>query len=131
MIWKKSPRRHAEEGATAVEAAVTISALLFLVLGAVQFGIAYWNWNTMLLAVEEAGRYAMLYNTTNFPNGPPGCNSGLAACAIAWANTQNMGNLFTIRSSVPGAGQLTFTATYTFNFVTTISLQRQVTVPVI
>jgi hypothetical protein len=67
-----NPRKgRGEEGAVAVEFAMTLWALLFLILGAIQAGLVFWNWNSMLLAVEEAGRYAMLYNPTNFPGGPP------------------------------------------------------------
>ena len=55
-------RRGAEEGAAAVEAGVTMSVLLLLIVGSVEFGRAFWSYNTMLLAVEEAGRYAMVHN---------------------------------------------------------------------
>ena len=68
--------------------AVTLSALLFLILGAIQFGIVFWNWNSMLLAVEEADRYAMLYNPTNFPNGPP-------AAPIRWPTAPSPGPIRT------------------------------------
>jgi hypothetical protein len=39
-----------------------MSVLLLLIVGSVEFGRAFWTYNTMLLAVEEAGRYAMTYN---------------------------------------------------------------------
>jgi hypothetical protein len=130
MMLEKSPRRGLDEGAVAVEAGITMSALLLLILGIIQFGLSYWTWNTMLLAVEEAGRYAMLFHS--YPSGPPGCTNGsLAACAVNWANTQNLGSNFTITSSVPTAGSLRFTASYTFNIITPITLQRQITVPII
>ena len=139
MIRKKSSRRGAEEGSVAVEAAITLSVLLFLIFGAIQFGMAYFAWNTMLLAAEEAGRYAMLYNPVNYPSGPPAavCSASPASldkCAVAWAY-QNFSNVFPV---IPGtdpschAGTgMTFTATYTFNIVTPISLTRYVCVPLI
>jgi Flp pilus assembly protein TadG len=53
--------RSAEEGSAAVEAGVVMSVLLLLVVGSMEFGRAFWTHNTMLLAVEEASRYAMTY----------------------------------------------------------------------
>jgi hypothetical protein len=86
----------------------------------------------MLLAVEEAGRYAMLYNPTNFPGGPPGCAGTLANCAITWAN-QNLGDNFTITcpAPCPNGQTMTFEATYTFNFITSFSLTRAIQVPLL
>ena len=58
------PRRRTpygwEEGATAVEGALIISVFIFLIYGIIEFGITLWNWNTMVLAVGDAGRYAMV-----------------------------------------------------------------------
>jgi hypothetical protein len=130
---RKTSLRSEERGAVAVEAAITLSALLFLLLGAIQFGLVYFAWNTMLLAAEEAGRYAMLYNPTNFPSGPPGCADTLANCAVSWAN-QNFGNIFPV---TPGTADpncpsgMSFTAAYTINIVTPITLTRYVCVPLI
>ena len=90
-------------------------------------------------AAEESGRYAMLYNPVNYPSGPPAavCSASPASldkCAVAWAY-QNFSNVFPV---IPGtdpschAGTgMTFTATYTFNIVTPISLTRYVCVPLI
>src|SRR5215472_17628683 len=93
---KRSSLCHAEDGEVAVEGAVTMLALMFLIVGSVQFGLVFWNWNTMLLAVEEAGRYAMLYNSNNPASSqvcaPP---QTLDTCAAAWANQSNWGNIFT------------------------------------
>src|SRR5438309_184268 len=61
---RKERRRGWDEGAVAVEAAVTLSALLLLIFGIIEFGTAFWQWNTMLLAVEQAGRYAMVHRAT-------------------------------------------------------------------
>src|SRR5262249_11799909 len=62
MTGGKPLWQSAEEGAAAVEAGVIISVLLLLVVGSVELGRAFWIYNTMLVAVEEAGRYAMVYN---------------------------------------------------------------------
>jgi Flp pilus assembly protein TadG len=56
---RRSPQRGWDEGATAVEAALIISVLVFLIFGIIEFGMTLWNWNTMVLAVEDAGRYVM------------------------------------------------------------------------
>jgi Flp pilus assembly protein TadG len=139
MTRKCSSLCRAEDGEVAVEGAVTMLALVFLILGSVQFGLVFWNWNTMLLAVEEAGRYAMLYNPTNYPSGPPSASCSVATptianCAVAWAN-QNWGNNFTVSCTAGCAGtvgtNMTFTATYTFNFINSISLSRGIQVPLI
>jgi Flp pilus assembly protein TadG len=123
--------RCAEKGSVAVEAAITLSGLLFVLLGGVQFGLAYLAWNTMLLAAEEAGRYAMLYNAcaVSAQPCPPGCSgstSALADCAVAWAN-QNFGNIFPVTPDIADPNcpsGMSFTASYTFNIVTPISLTR-------
>jgi Flp pilus assembly protein TadG len=51
-----------EDGSAAVEASLIIPVLLLLIFSSVEFGRAFWTYNTMLLAVEDAGRYAMTYN---------------------------------------------------------------------
>jgi Flp pilus assembly protein TadG len=141
MTRKCSSLRHAENGEVAVEGAVTMLALVFLILGSVQFGLVFWNWNTMMLAVEEAGRYVLLYdNQTNYPNcwagvSCPNCSASPATpanCAVAWAN-QNWGNNFTItpNNADPNCPGITFTAQYPFTFINSISLSRGICVPVL
>jgi Flp pilus assembly protein TadG len=61
--WE-SARRRWNDGAAAVEGALVISVLLALVLGVIDFGMTLWQWNTMSLAVEGAGRYVMVNNKT-------------------------------------------------------------------
>ena len=141
MTRKCSSLCRAENGEVAVEGAVTMLALVFLILGSVQFGLVFWNWNTMMLAVEEAGRYAMLYNPNNpiSPQVLANCSASpntLGNCAVAWAN-QNWGNNFTVSCTSPcpdtstSPPTMTFTATYTFNFINSISLSRGIQVPLI
>ena len=137
MIRKISARR-SDEGSVAVEAAVTLSVLLFLLLGSVQFGLVYFAWNTMLLAAEEAGRYAMLYNACVAGAQPcpdpvcSGSTTALGNCAVAWAN-QNWGNDFPVTAGTNAScpSGMTFTSTYTINLITSISLTRYVCVPLI
>src|SRR5215813_9427860 len=59
-----NPKRRWDEGAAAVEAGLVLPVLFLFVLGIVEFGMALWQWNTMLLAVEQAGRYVMVNNST-------------------------------------------------------------------
>ena len=50
----------AEAGTAAVEAAVIMAVLLLAVVGSVEAARGLWTYNTMLIAVEQAGRYAMM-----------------------------------------------------------------------
>jgi Flp pilus assembly protein TadG len=140
MTRKRSSLCRAEDGEVAVEGAVTMLVLMALIVGSVQFGLAFWNWNTMLLAVEEAGRYAMLYNSNN-PASSQVCAAPqtLATCAQAWGN-QNWGNIFTNAgqpgvscTTSPGAPPtMTCTAYYNVNiYITSITLSRGIQVPLI
>jgi Flp pilus assembly protein TadG len=61
--WK-NPRPRGDEGAAAVEAALVLPVLFLFAFGIIEFGMALWQWNTMLLAVEQAGRYVMVNNAT-------------------------------------------------------------------
>lgn len=62
MNSRKRSGHAAELGSAAVEASLIMSALLLSVVGAVETARALWTYNTMLIAVEQAGRYAMMYN---------------------------------------------------------------------
>src|SRR5260370_39952572 len=86
-----------DEGAVAVEAAITFSLMLTLIFGVVGFGFALWQSNTMMLAVEQAGRYVMVNNAS--------CNT---RCALGQIQTV----LTTAASCTPPtAGQICVTAT--------------------
>jgi Flp pilus assembly protein TadG len=164
MIAKISMARYSrllrsEEGATAVEAAIVLSTFLVIALGLVEFAMAYWNYSTMLLAVDEGGRSAMVYNPVSYPNGPPapcpaqtqapGCPSltagALENCTAARAQTvlTNYNAPSTVAVSaklIPPSGafpaKMNICASYSFGFMAAtllpygpIALQSQVTVP--
>ena len=87
-----------KKGATAdVEAAIVISDSWSSFSGSLIRAV-YWTWNTMLLAIEEGGRYAMIYNPTNYTCGPPPpscpgsptqpCPSNNAITAVTWTLAQ-------------------------------------------
>jgi Flp pilus assembly protein TadG len=121
------------EGATAVETALVISVLMLLLFGVIGFGYALWQWNTMMLAVEQAGRYVMIKN----------------ACSPACAVNQMQQILTSASSCVnPPAGQIcvsattnlattpptmTLTSAYNFNLIALIpsfTMTTQAVVPI-
>ncbi len=70
MINGRSSRYRADQGTAAVEASIILSVLLLLIIGSIEFGRALWTQHTMLLAVQEASRFAMI------SNGPPAVTCG-------------------------------------------------------
>lgn len=125
-------RDGAEEGTTAVEASIIMSALLLLIVGSIEIGRVSWTYNTMLLAVEEAGRYAMVYNqappaSCGAQSGGPRCpnpsNTPLANCTAARAQqVLSAYQVTNIRVSVTedtASSPVTMTvcASYSFDFV--------------
>jgi len=139
---RKNPTRRWDEGAAAVEAAFILPVLILVIFGASEFGTAVWQWNKMLLAVEQAGRYAMVNNS--YSTNPPGCTGTLASCTEA-----QMQNILSGASvcTTPTAGQtcvtalqsttgsprtMTLSANYSFNFfglAAPFTISSQATVP--
>jgi Flp pilus assembly protein TadG len=150
MMRKRSFWRGADDGATAVEACMVMLMLVLLMTGSMEFGRAFWTWNTMVLAVQEGGRYAMVYNPASYPSGPPSASCPSAAtvtlsnCAVARAN-EYLSAYGTPSVSVSSSAgwtttppSMTITATYAFNFILPallpygpINLTSQVCVPII
>jgi Flp pilus assembly protein TadG len=91
-----------DEGATAVEAALVISVLIFLTFGIIEFGMALWAWNTMGLAVQDAGRHVMINNQT--------CDT---ACAVGQMQTTLATAPGTVSTTctTPAADQICLSAT--------------------
>lgn len=121
-----------EEGSAAIEAAFILPLLFMFVFGIIEFGIALWQWNTMLLAVEQAGRYAMVNNnSTSFP----ACT--ITSPTLAGCAQQQMTNMLSGSSvcTSPSAGKIcvnasrnatspptmTLTANYSFTFFGLVS----------
>jgi Flp pilus assembly protein TadG len=110
MHWR-NPKRGWEEGAAAVEAAISLSLPLLLILGIFEFGTALYSWNTMQLAVQQAGRYAMVNNAT---------------ITAATAETQMQGVLTTAAiCTSPTAGQICVNATTAAGTPSTMTLTAQ------
>jgi hypothetical protein len=83
-----------DQGSAAVESSIILSALLLLIVGSIEFGRALWTEDTMLLAVHEAGRFAMIGSDSppvscgaqsQAPLCPTPSNTPLANCAAALA----------------------------------------------
>jgi len=144
MNRRASSRRGREEGSAAVEAAFVLPLLMLFVIGSIEFGRVLWTYHTMLLAVEEGGRYAMIYGAspTLLSSACPNVNPvTLANCAAARANTylanyHGTGITATATADASTPANITISANYTFNFVTPllrsygpINLSSRVIVP--
>jgi Flp pilus assembly protein TadG len=79
---RRRGRRGSEDGATAVEAAFVLFIFVFVMLTIINFGWAFFIWNTLQLVVGQASRYVMVQ--TSIPN-PPG--SAFAQCPPAGSAT--------------------------------------------
>ena len=132
MRQSRPLRRGKEEGSAAIEAAIVLPVLLLAVIGSVEFGRGLWTYHTMLLAVEEAGRYAMVYAASPTLLTSASCPNvttvSLANCAKAKADAYLAAYGGTGISISPPSEDastpknLTITDTYTFNFITPILL---------
>lgn len=118
-----------DKGATAVETAIVISALCTLIIGILEFGMAFWQWHTMLLAVEQTGRYAMINNmsiTATIAEQQmslviSGSASGTPACTLTGTtiNPPTAGNICvyatTATGTSPDPNTILLTAVYAYN----------------
>jgi Flp pilus assembly protein TadG len=139
--------RGEERGGVAIEAAFLVPVLLLLMIGTVEFGRAFWTYHRMLLAVEEAGRYAMIYAASpsllSATTCPGVASVTLANCTVARANiylTSNgtTGVSVTSNQDTATPPNLTIAATFAFNFLFPallpygpINLTSQVKVPLV
>jgi Flp pilus assembly protein TadG len=145
---KPSRATSAEAGTTTVEAGVTISVLLLVILGIAEFGQTFWTYNTVLLAVEEAGRYAMVHNQSpsdtcaaqsQAPQCPTLSNTQLANCSAQRAQHVLSGygpssiDVSVSENTTSSPATITICASFWLHFVVygPINLTRQVTVPLI
>jgi Flp pilus assembly protein TadG len=153
MSSRKRSGHAAEAGSAAVEAALIMSALLLAVVGAVETARAFWTYNTMLIAVEQAGRYAMTYNhrppaicaiQTQAWQCPALSNTPVADCSAWYAQqvlaayrTPSIGVSVTVDSTTSPA-TVTICASHSFDFIAPhllpygpLDLISSVTVPMI
>jgi Flp pilus assembly protein TadG len=107
----KTRFRSNNSGATSVEMAFILPALLLFTLGLMEFCRAYWVLDSMRLSVDEAGRYAML----NVAATDTQITTNAKAKLYSLDPTK-----FTVTSTSQtssGVNYKLITATYTFSFV--------------
>ena len=152
MIAARPLRYFTDQGSAAVETSVILSALLLMIVGSIEFGRAVWTENTMLLAVQEAGRFAMISNDPPISCGaqsqavscPASSNTPLANCAAALAQQvlssyQVANTEITVREDQTSApATITVCARHSFGFAAPgllpygpLNLKSQVTVPLV
>jgi Flp pilus assembly protein TadG len=131
---RRNRSRRQDEGTAAVEAAFIAPILFLAILGIVEFGIALWQWNTMLLAVEQTGRYVMVNNAS--------CDTSCAQIqmqailpAASVCATPTAGQICVSASKSAGTpSTMTLTAAYNFNLLALFgpfTITSQGTVPLI
>ena len=128
----------AEDGATAVEAALVLSIFVGVVLIIIDFAQAFFIWNTLQLVVGQTSRDVIVQN------GIPvsGCDTTCAETALQAAISRWLGVSSASICSTPTAGQycvnattstpatMTLSALYGFKFVYSYTLGGQITVPI-
>ena len=134
FIVERRRNRSQDEGTAAVEAAFIAPILFLAILGIVEFGMALWQWNTMLLAVEQTGRYVMVNNAS--------CDTSCAQIqmqsilpAASVCTTPTAGQICVSASTSAGTpSKMTLTAAYNFNLLALFgpfTITSQGTVPLI
>jgi Flp pilus assembly protein TadG len=132
--WRNRGRHRRDEGTAAVEAALIAPVLFLALLAIVEFGTAFWQWNTMLLAVEQAGRYVMVNNAS--------CDTTCAQSqmqailpAASVCTTPTTGQICVSASTSTGTpATMTLTAAYNFNLLAlfgSFTITSQGSVPLI
>src|SRR5215469_9632610 len=112
-IRQPNSRRGWDEGATAAEAGLTMGILVFLIFGILEFGMALWTWNTMALAVQQAGRYVMVQYS-----GGGSCDTTCAEGQLTAVLTSASSNC----SASPAANQICVSASTTAGTPSTMTL---------
>jgi Flp pilus assembly protein TadG len=127
---RKNPRPRWDQGAAAVEAALVLPVLFLFIFGIIEFGRALWQWNTMLLAVEQAGRWAMINNADTNLVSDVERQMQLVLPTAAVCTAPTSGQLCVSASA--STGTMTLTAAYNFNpvaFFSPFTIRSQGTVP--
>ena len=144
-LMNASAFRQSEQGATLVEMALVLGTAVLLILGMVEFAVAYYSQHTLLVAVEHAGRYAMIHNadtTVATDAASDVCNvltSGDASCTNVTAGGACGGSAgqYCARADTAtganGTKMFTITANYGFSFINItgsgLTLTSQTTIP--
>ena len=134
IVKRRRNRSRQDEGTAAVEAAFIALILFLAILGIIESGMALWQWNTMLLAVEQTGRYVMVNNAS--------CDTSCAQVqmqailpAASVCATPTAGQICVSASASAGTpSTMTLTAAYNFNLLALFgpfTITSQGTVPLI
>jgi Flp pilus assembly protein TadG len=124
--------RKNETGAAMVEMAFVLPIFLLFILGVMEFGRAFWTLHSMQLAIDEAGRYAMVHTAASNSQIVSNAQSnlyGLDSSQFTVTATSQTNN---------GVNYKVIKATYAFSFIAPgilpfgdITLTRTTTVPLI
>ena len=129
----KRRRRGSDEGTVAIEAALLLPVFLLALLGVIEFGAALWQWNTMLLAVEQAGRWAMINNSDSNLVADVENQMQAVLPSAAVCTAPKPGQIcVNVSSSAGTPSTMTLTASYNFNLLALFgpfTLTSQGTVP--
>jgi Flp pilus assembly protein TadG len=109
-----------DKGTAAIEAALIAPTLFLTILGIIEFGTAFWQWHTMLLAIEQAGRYVMVSYASS-----GSCDTSCAQTQMqnvlpsaAVCTTPSTGQICVNASTTAGTpSTMTLTATYSFSLL--------------
>ena len=122
----KRPRRCWDDGATTVEAAIVFSVLITLLYAIIELGITFWQWNTMMLAVQQVGRYAMINNAVTAGDAEIQMQNVLpsaSVCSLSGGGTISLpaGNTCvyasTAAGTAPDPSTITLTAMYGYSLL--------------
>jgi Flp pilus assembly protein TadG len=131
LLRRQNPKLRRDEGTAAVEAALIAPVLFFAIFGIIELGTAFWQWNTMLLAVEQAGRYVMVNNSScDVSCAETQMQAVLPAASVC--TTPNAGQICVNAST--SASSMTLTTAYSFNLLSLFgpfTITSQGTVPLI
>ena len=132
MMTSSARFRRSEGGATAVEMAVVLMAVILLILGVIEFSIAYWSMHTLLVAVEEVGRWVMINNTSPSVTTDAQTRMQLYLPAASSICTTPSAGQYCV-SATASNGTVTLTASYGYNVIgitgSPLILKSQNTVP--
>lgn len=133
MIGRLAHIRRAEEGATAVEMAIVMTAMLLLIFGMIEFALAYWTMHSLQLAADETGRYAMVFNKTITPATAEGHMQTYFFPGAGICTNPSAGQYSVCATQSTNPNTMTLTATYGFNIIGiggSFTLAGETTVPI-
>jgi len=124
LTWLRNSR-----GASAVEFAIVAPIFLIMMFGIIEFGRAFWIKSTLQFAVEEAGRYNMVYTSKT--------TAEIQAYAEGKLPASLSGATVTATEETTGVDEfMSITASFQFNSlvpllqIPTITLQAKARVPI-